>query len=142
MADVVWVPPPERIERANLTRLARRLGCEGYADLHRLSVEEPERFWPAAIDDMGIEFSERWRSVEDTSDGPEWARWFVGGRVNVARVCVHRWADERPDDEAAVFLGEDGDRRSLSYAEMSDRVARLAEGLASLGIGEGDAVGI
>ena len=142
MADVVWVPPPERIERANLTRLARRLGCDGYAELHRVSIEEPDRFWPAIVEDMGIEFSQPWRAVVDLSDGPEWAKWFVGGRVNVARVCVHRWAEERPDDEAAVFLGEDGERRSLSYAELSDQVTRLAEGLASLGVGEGDAVGI
>src|SRR5829696_5572080 len=116
MADVVWVPPPERIEQANLTRLARRLGCDGYAELHRLSIDDPERFWPAVVVDMGIAFSERWRTVVDTSDGPEWARWFSGGRVNIARACVHRWAGERPSDEAAVFLAEDGVRRSLTYA--------------------------
>ena len=142
VAEVVWEPPPERIERANLTRLMRRLGCERYDELHRLSVEEPDRFWREVVDDLEIEFSQPWGDVVDVSDGPEWARWFVGGRVNVARVCVHRWARERPGDEAAVFLGEDGDRRSLTYAELSDAVTRLAEGLASLGIGEGDAVGI
>ena len=141
-SDVVWEPPPERIERANLTRLMRRLGCERYGELHRVSIEEPQRFWPAVVDDLGIEFSQPWRHVLDTTDGPEWARWFVGGRVNLARVCVHRWAAERPGDEAAVFLGEDGSRRSLSYAELSEQVARLAEGLAALGVGEGDAVGI
>jgi acetyl-CoA synthetase len=81
--------------------------------------------------------------VLDTSHGVEWATWFDGGRLNLARTCVHRWAaGDRADDEAAVFLGEDGERRSLSHRELSDRVARLAEGLASLGVGEGDAVGI
>jgi hypothetical protein len=52
--DFVWTPTPEQIESANLTRLARRLGVEGYHDLHRISIEEPERFWPTVIDDLGL----------------------------------------------------------------------------------------
>ena len=58
MSEFVWTPTAERIEQANVTRLARRLGVERYADLHRISVEEPERFWPAVIEDLGLEFSE------------------------------------------------------------------------------------
>ncbi|HVM17363.1 MAG TPA: AMP-binding protein [Gaiellaceae bacterium] len=142
MGEVVWTPTPERVEEANLTRLMRRLECADYAELHRVSVEDPVRFWPALIDDLGLEFSRRWDSVVDTSDGPEWARWFVGGRLNVAWNCVHRWARERPGEEAAVWLPEDGARESLTWGELSEEVYRFAEGLASLGVGEGDAVGI
>jgi acetyl-CoA synthetase len=143
MADVVWTPPRERIESANLTRLQRRLGCSDYGDLHRLSIEDPVRFWPAVVDDLGLEFTRRWDAVVDTTDGPEWAKWFVGGRLNIASNCVHRWAGgERADDEAAVWLPEDGGRAAMSWRELSDEVYRLAEGLGSLGVGEGDAVGI
>jgi acetyl-CoA synthetase len=142
VGEVVWTPTPERVEEANLTRLMRRLECADYAELHRVSVEDPVRFWPALIDDLGLEFSRRWDSVVDTSDGPEWARWFVGGRLNVAWNCVHRWARERPGEEAAVWLPEDGARESLTWGELSEEVYRFAEGLASLGVGEGDAVGI
>ena len=102
-----------------MTRLARRLGVDGYHALHRISVEEPERFWPAVVEDLGIEFSQPWDSVVDVSRGPEWATWFVGGRINVARVCVHRWAEERPDAEALVWQSEDGRREALSWAEAS-----------------------
>ena len=142
MSEIVWEPPRERIEEANLTRLIRKLGCADYAELHRVSIEDPVRFWPALVDDLGIEFSRRWDQVVDTSRGPEWATWFVGGKLNVAWNCVHRWARQRPDEEAAVWLPEDGGRSSLTWRELSDEVYRLAEGLASLGIGEGDAVGI
>jgi acetyl-CoA synthetase len=143
VAEFVWTPTPDQVERANVTRLARRLGCGDYHELHRLSVEDPERFWTAVVDDLGIEFSQPWERVLDDSDGIEWARWFVGGRLNLAWNCVHRWADgERADDEAAVWQAEDGERRALTWRELSDAVARLAEGLAALGIGEGDAVGI
>ncbi|HUJ92843.1 MAG TPA: AMP-binding protein [Gaiellaceae bacterium] len=138
----IWRPTDELVERANLTRLARRLGAHGYAELHRISVEEPERFWPEVVDDLGIEFSRPWDAVLDVSRGPEWATWFVGGRVNVARACVHRWAAERPDEEALVWQSEDGRRESLSWAETSRQVTQLAEALVELGVEAGDRVAI
>jgi acetyl-CoA synthetase len=143
VSDFVWTPTREQVESANLTRLAERLGVERYRDLHRISIDEPERFWPALIEDLGIEFSEPWTQVLDTSRGPEWARWFVGGKLNLAWSCVHRWAaGELAEEEAAVWQAEDGARTALTWRELSDSVFRLAEGLASIGIGEGDAVGI
>jgi acetyl-CoA synthetase len=139
----VWTPTKEEIENANVTRLARRLGVEHYRDLHRISVDEPERFWPEVIGDLGLEFTHPWTSVLDTSRGVEWATWFNGGKLNLAWNCVHRWAaGELGDEEAAVWQSEDGDRVSLTWRELSDEVFRLAEGLASIGIGAGDAVGI
>ena len=83
---------------ANVTRLARALGASSYAELHAISVREPDRFWPAVVEDLGIEFSRPWDAVVDMSRGPEWATWFVGARINVARASVHRWARARPDD--------------------------------------------
>src|SRR3954470_21258546 len=100
MSDFVWEPTPELVEQANVTRLARKLGAADYHELHAISVDDPERFWPAVVEDLGIEFSQPLHAVMDTSGGPEWTTWFVGGRLNAARVCVHRWASERPDAEA------------------------------------------
>ena len=91
---------------------------------------------------MGLEFSEPWDEVVDLSRGPEWATWFVGGKVNIAWNCVHRWAERRPDAIAAVGLGEDGSRRELTFAELSAEVTKLAEALVRLGVGEGDRVAI
>ena len=138
----IWRPSAERIERANVTRLARRLGAGDYHELHRISVEEPERFWPAVVEDLGIAFSRPWNAVVDTSRGAEWATWFTGGRVNVARVCLHRWAAERPDGEALVWQSEDGARTALSWAEASRQTVQLAEALVQLGVGAGDRVAI
>jgi len=143
VSEFVWTPSADEVESANLTRLARRLGVERYGELHRLSVEEPERFWPAVIEDLGLEFSEPWERVVDTSRGNEWATWFVGGKLNLAWNCVHKWAaGELAEQEAAIWQGEDGTRLSLSWRELSEEVFRLAEGLASIGVGAGDAVGI
>jgi acetyl-CoA synthetase len=134
---------PQDVESANLTRLARSLGVERYHDLHRISVEEPDRFWREVVDDLGLEFSQAWSEVVDTARGIEWPRWFVGGELNLAWNCVHKWAaGELAEQEAAVWQPEDGPRVALTWRELSDAVFRLAEGLASLGIGPGDAVGI
>jgi len=138
----VWTPSEEYLEQARVTRLARRLGCSSYHELHRVSVDEPERFWPAVVEDIGIEFSEPWTQVLDASEGPEWAKWFVGGRVNLARACVHVWARRTPDALAAVFRGENGERAAWTYAELSDKVTRLAEALTGLGVERGDRVAI
>ncbi len=142
LSEFVWSPDEARLERANLTRLMRRFGVERYAELHRISIEEPERFWPELVDDLGLEFSHPWERVVDTSRGIEWATWFVGGRVNIARNCVHRWAARKPEETAAVFLGEDGTRRERSWAELSRETTQLAEALVELGVEPGDRVAI
>ena len=142
MNDVVWTPDAATIEHANATRLVRRAGASDYAELVRRSQEDPAWFWPLCIDDLGIEFSRPWERVYDDSRGPEWTTWFTGGRISIARNCVHRWAERRPDAVAAVGLGEDGSRRELTFAELSRDVTRLAEQLVSLGVGAGDRVAI
>jgi len=140
VSGYVWVPTQQQIEQANVTRLQRALGCADYHDLHRVSVQEPERFWPALVDDLGIEFAQPWKRVLDESNGIEWAKWFVGGKVNVAWNCVHKWR-ELPG-AAAVFRGEDGSRDELSWHELSHQVTQLAERLVELGVEPGDRVAI
>ena len=142
MTDFVWEPTQDFLAQSNLIRLIQRFGVDNYSELHRISIEEPERFWPEMIDDLGLEFSEPWERVVDMSRGPEWATWFVGAKLNLAQNCLHRWASSRSDEEAAVWLAEDGERTSLTWSELSAQVYALAEGLASLGIGPGDTVGI
>ena len=138
--EIVWTPSEDVLERANVVRLIRRLGFDDYTSLQRFSQDEPDAFWPEAIDDMGLEFSRPWDRVLDVSRGPEWATWFVGGKLNLAWNCVHRWAEQTPDVAAALWQSEDGHRHGLTYRELSDRVARFAEALVALGVGPGDRV--
>jgi acetyl-CoA synthetase len=71
------------------------------------------------------------------------ATWFAGGRLNVAVNCLDRHVrDGRGEKIAYYFEGEPGDRRTVTYRELLDDVNRFANGLRSLGIGEGDRVAI
>jgi acetyl-CoA synthetase len=137
-----WTPSPEQLEGANLTRLLRRLGCTDYPELHRLSLEEPDRFWRAVAADLELALVRPWDAVVDESRGIEWATWFEGARLNAATACLHVWAERTPDGLAAVFRGEDGARRAWTFAELSRETVRLAEALRDLGVGAGDRVAI
>jgi acetyl-CoA synthetase len=141
--EVIWRPTPEVLDRANVVRLMRSCGIEDYPELLRRSQEEPAWFWPAVVEDLGLEFFEPWEQVVDRSRGPEWATWFVGGKLNVAWNCVHRWArGPRATDVALTFQGEAGERRSLTFVQLSGEVTRLAETLVGLGVEPGDRVAL
>jgi acetyl-CoA synthetase len=139
---IVWRPSHEYIERANVTRFMRTHAISTYEDLVARSVEDIAWFWDAVVKDLAIEFFEPYERVVDTSRGVEWATWFGGASVNIAYDCVDRWADRTPDAVAVVWEGEEGETRRVTYRELRELSDRLANGLASLGVRSGDAVGI
>jgi len=141
-AEYIWRPTPEQAADTNVMRFARRHGIDDYWELVRRSQDDPEWFWAAAIDYLGIEFSKPYERIMDDSRGIEWATWFVGGRLNMAWNCVGRWADRAPDAVAVIGETEDGEARQLTYSELWRETCRLAAGLRSLGVEPGDRVAL
>ncbi|MGH9118401.1 MAG: AMP-binding protein [Acidimicrobiales bacterium] len=140
--EVVWRPDPDA---AAGTVVGRFMAARGIADFDQLlqrSIADPEWFWDAVVDFLGLPFAEPYKAVLDPSDGVPWARWFVGGRLNLAAACVDRWAEETPDARAVVWEGEDGEVRRWTYVELRTQVDAMAGLLADRGVTEGDAVGI
>jgi acetyl-CoA synthetase len=71
------------------------------------------------------------------------AKWFVGGKLNVAYNCLDRHVEAGRGDRVAYhFEGEPGDTRTITYAELLDEVCRCANALHSLGVERGDRVAI
>jgi acetyl-CoA synthetase len=143
MAEVAWRPTPEYVENANVTGLMRAHGIDSIDELRRRSVEDIGWFWDAVVKDLPITFTTPYEEVVDASAGIAWAKWFVGGHVNLTYNCVDRHAaSERADRLAVIGETEDGEVRALTYAELRREVDRIAAGLRSIGIRKGDPVAV
>ena len=118
---------------------------------HFSSIEQYQAAWDRANRDPEGFWADRAREFL-TWDTPfstvlEWkaphAKWFLGGKLNVASNCVDRHA-EGPiaDKPALVWIGEPGDERTITYRELRDEVARFANVLKGLGVEKGDVVAL
>jgi acetyl-CoA synthetase len=135
---MIWEPSREFIEQTNVCRFMRRLGFDDREAFLRFSRDNPERFWDEMMREMGVEWSEPYRQVLDASRGPEWTRWFVGGRVNIAHNCLDRWAAQTPERIACIWENESSATGAITFAEL-DRAARgVANLLYERGIQAGD----
>ncbi|HZA41414.1 MAG TPA: AMP-binding protein, partial [Actinomycetota bacterium] len=142
MSDFFWTPNVDYIENANATRLMRAHGFGDYRELVERSQEDPEWFWNAVVKDLGLEFTTPYTQVLNDSGGPAWPKWFVGGRVNLTQNCIDRHLPQRAGAPAIVWEGEDGEMRTLTYADLADGVARCANLLLALGVEQGDVVAV
>ena len=142
MGDIVWSPSEDYVERANVLRFMRANDIRSYDELIKRSQGDIEWFWEAVVRDLGIEFYQPYARVLDESEGKPWAKWFVGGTINLAHNCVDRWADRTPDNVAIIWEGEEGSPRHVTYRELREMADRLAGALRELGIRAGDTVGI
>jgi acetyl-CoA synthetase len=107
--------------------------------LHERAERDFEGFWAEEAERL------RWTKRWDTA--LEWdlpfAKWFVGGQLNVSDNCLDRHIEPGGGDKVAYhWEGEPGDTRTITYAELRDDVARFANALKSVGVQKGDRVNI
>jgi acetyl-CoA synthetase len=124
-------PPPEPFKRDALT-----VGSDLYAE----AATDYEGFWARQAVEL-LDWFEDWHTVL------EWklpfAKWFVGGKLNVSYNCLDRHVTAGHGDQVAYhWEGEPGDTRTITYAQLLDDVSRLANALKALGLGKGDRVAI
>ena len=124
-------PPP-----ADFAAKARIGNAADFEALYQLSIEHPEVFW--AKEAAELQWTTPWSTVLDWQ--PPFAKWFVGGQLNVAANCLDRHLDARRDKPAIVWEGEPGDGRTLTYGELHAEVCRFANVLQGKGIAPGDRV--
>ncbi|TMR99948.1 acetate--CoA ligase [Nonomuraea basaltis] len=124
-----FAPPADLVAAANVTAAAYD---EAAAD--RLA------FWEHAAD--RLTWAKRWDQTLEWN--PPFAKWFVGGELNVAYNCVDRHVEEGRGDKIAYYWeGEpDGDTRTLTYNDLKTEVSKAANALQELGVGKGDRVAI
>lgn len=143
-AVAAWVPSEADLKRSRLAKAMKRWGYSDIATLHRESIDKPDWFWRAALDDLGVEFSQDWTQFQDASEGHAFPRWFIGGKINAAYNCCERHA-KNPTSANRMAVTSEADSgviKALSYAQLHAEVERIAAGLVSLGITKGDRVGL
>jgi acetyl-CoA synthetase len=137
-ANWIWQPTQTFIESTNVWQFMRSLGFEDREEFLAWSRDNIEEFWDRLTSAIGVEWFEPYDRVLDTTAGVEWAKWFSGGKLNIAHNCLDRYASS--ERTAILWESENGATRSISFAELSAQVSRLANGLRAAGLVEGDRV--
>ena len=107
--------------------------------LHERGARDPEGYW--AEEAGRLHWIKRWEKVLQWD--PPFAKWFVGGKINVSENCLDRHLHTgRAHKAAIVWEGEPGDRRVLTYRMLWREVNKLANALKNLGVKKGDRVTI
>jgi acetyl-CoA synthetase len=141
--EFVWHPTPELIEQSNLQRFIKKHALGSYDELMRRSTTDIAWFWDAVLRDLDIQFYKPYSRVVDLSDGKPWARWCVGGEMNIVHNMLDRYAGTEIDNRLAIKSEiEDGTTRSLTYKELREETDKMAAALRTLGLDKGDAVGV
>jgi acetyl-CoA synthetase len=133
----VWEPTREQIQTTNVWRFMQKLGFSDLNEFLQYSREHNDEFWNAMVGEAGIEWFRPYSQVMDASRGPEWTQWFLGGTINIAHNCL-----DRHDGIACLWEAENGDRRSVTFAEVRRDANRLAHALRSWGLQQGDRVAL
>ncbi|MEX1667167.1 acetoacetate--CoA ligase [Zhongshania arctica] len=142
MSKLLWTPSVDRVTSANITAFQTVLEksyeqtFNSYTELHQWSVAEPAKFWRQVWDFCDIRSSVPSGEVLAVGEKFADAKWFAGARLNFAENLLRR----RDDKIAIVSLLENGERRTLSYAELYQQVEYLAAALHAHGVRQGDRV--
>ena len=133
----VFKPSAEFAKQRELVAQAGRRRCARSA---RATRSASGRRWRSE----NVSWFKPWKKVLDWK--PPFAKWFVGGKLNVSYNCLdrhlegeHAW---RRNKAAIIWEGEPGDTRMLTYGELHREVCRFANALKALGVGKGDRVAI
>jgi acetoacetyl-CoA synthetase len=142
MSELLWQPSQERTKSTNMYHFIQyvneRYGKDfnTYDDLYQWSITEIPSFWAIVWDYGEVIHSRFYEQIVDDYTKMPGAKWFEGAQLNFAENLLRY----RDDHIALSFKGEGRQTISITYAELYDRVARLAKSLRKMGIQVGDRV--
>ena len=112
---------------------------EEYERIYRESVEQPDKFWAGIASEL--HWFKKWDKVLEWK--APWAKWFVGGQLNISYNCLDRHVQTARKNKAAlIWESEPGEVRTLTYQQLHREVKKFANVLKSLGVKKGDRVAI
>jgi len=142
-SEIVWWPNEDLTKQSQMQSFIQAAGVKSYDELLEKSDKDPEWFWSAAIQFLDVKFYKPYDKLIDQSKGIEWTQWCLGGKTNLVLNCLDKHKDTNVWNK--VFIEhetEEGVKTSLTYSELDAKVCQLTEGLRSLGLHKGDAIGL
>ncbi|MBT3254785.1 MAG: acetoacetate--CoA ligase [Candidatus Marinimicrobia bacterium] len=139
---VMWTPGKDQLNQAQMTKFRLDmnskygLNLNSYDDLYQWSLDHAADFWSEIWKLGGIISSTGADEIVDDLSKMPGAKWFNGSRLNYAENLL-RYRDERI---AIHFRGEDQVKRSLTYSQLYEQVARTAQAMRDAGVASGDRV--
>ena len=110
-----------------------------YENLYEAAAENPEEFWASAAE--SLHWFRKWDTILEWNE-PH-AKWFVGGKINIAYNCLDRHLEGwRKNKAAIIWEGEPGEIRTITYGQLHSEVCKFANVLKKLGIKSGDRVAL
>src|SRR6202051_4926116 len=126
-------PPPEFSQHAHIQNL------EEYEMLYKESMDDPDRFWSRMASEL--HWFKKWDKVLEWNC--PWAKWFVGGQINLSYNCLDRHVHgARKNKAAIIWESEPGEIRTYTYQQLHREVQKFANVLKGLGVKKGDRVAI
>ncbi|MEJ2234248.1 MAG: acetoacetate--CoA ligase [Syntrophobacterales bacterium] len=142
MSELLWQPAEKRIKSTNMyhfmayVNARHRMSFANYGELYGWSIEESPVFWETLWAYSEVIHSRSYDQVVDDIHKMPGAKWFEGARLNFAENLL-RYRDDRI---ALSFKGEGRSTVSVTYGELYQQVAGLAQSLRDLGMNPGDRV--
>jgi acetyl-CoA synthetase len=127
-----FAPPPEFAANAHIKSF------DEYEKLYAEAADDVPAFWAKQAE--SLDWCEKWHTVLEWNE--PFAKWFVGGKINISHNCLDRHLATRGDKVAFIWEGEPGEQRMLTYAELHTEVCKFANVLKKLGVVTGDRVAI
>jgi acetyl-CoA synthetase len=108
-------------------------------EIYERARRDPESFWAQQAE--RLDWFTKWNKVSEWN--APWAKWFLGGKINITHNCVDRHAaSARRNKAAIIWEGEPGDSRIITFGMLQREVNKFANVLKSLGVRKGDRVAI
>jgi acetyl-CoA synthetase len=108
-------------------------------EIYERARRDPETFWAQQAE--RLDWFTKWTKISEWN--APWAKWFLGGKINITHNCVDRHAaSSRRNKAAIIWEGEPGDSRVITFGMLQREVNKFANVLKSLGVRKGDRVAI
>lgn len=113
---------------------------EKYEDMYQESVESPDSFWEKQAAEF-LDWSVKWEQVYSADFSKGHSTWFLGGKLNVTANCIDRHLDNRGDQTAIIWEGDDpSEHKKISYKELHEHVSKMGNVLRHRNVKKGDRV--